>query len=103
MHLPLRLFVDIFLLGIGAALSYTIGVKNGEIVQPLIAIITVACLRLWEQRRQRQADEKDERREKRQRRRRLRQAEREKQQEAKQRVEEEKRRAGKGEEDAEEG
>ncbi|UKZ82725.1 hypothetical protein TrVFT333_010520 [Trichoderma virens FT-333] len=86
MHLPLRLLVDIFILAVGAALSYTLGVKNGQVVHQAISIGAVVCLRLWERRKKRRKGKGDERREERRRRRRL---QREKQP-AEQRVGEEK-------------
>ncbi|KAF3057636.1 Interferon-inducible GTPase 1 [Trichoderma lentiforme] len=92
MHIPLRLSVDIFLLALGAALSYWIGAKNGQVVHQALAIGAVVFVRLWERRKQQSAEQKAERREKR-RQRRLRRDEREKQG-AERRANEEKQRAG---------
>lgn len=100
MHLPLRLSVDIFMLALGAALSYAIGAKNGQVIHQALAIGTVVFVRLWERRKQQRIEQKAERREKR-RQRRLRRDERERQ-EAERRVNEEKRRAGEERERVEE-
>lgn len=91
MHLPLRLSVDIFMLALGAALSYWIGAKNGQVIHQALAIGAVVFVRLWERRKQQSAEQKEERREKR-RQRRLRRDEREKQG-AEKRANEEKQRA----------
>ncbi|KAL7957426.1 hypothetical protein V8C34DRAFT_177307 [Trichoderma compactum] len=72
MHLPPRLSIDIFLLALGAALGYTIGAKNGQVIQQALGIGAVVFVRLWERRRQQRAERKAERREKRRQRRRLR-------------------------------
>ncbi|KKP06404.1 hypothetical protein THAR02_01455 [Trichoderma harzianum] len=92
MHLPLRLSVDIFMLALGAALSYWIGAKNGQVIHQALAIGAVVFVRLWERRKQQSAEQKEERREKR-RQRRLRRDGRERQ-EAERRANEEKQRAG---------
>ncbi|KAK0757437.1 hypothetical protein N5P37_010161 [Trichoderma harzianum] len=91
MHLPLRLSVDIFMLALGAALSYWIGAKNGQVIHQALAIGAVVFVRLWERRKQQRTEQKEERREKR-RRRRLQRDERERP-EAERRANEEKRRA----------
>ncbi|KAJ4856934.1 hypothetical protein T069G_07831 [Trichoderma breve] len=100
MHLPLRLSVDIFMLALGAALSYWIGAKNGQIIHQALAIGAVVFVRPWERRKQQSAEQKAERREKR-RQRRLRRDEREKEG-AERRANEEKRRAGEERERVEE-
>ncbi|KAL6697179.1 hypothetical protein J3F84DRAFT_281201 [Trichoderma pleuroticola] len=100
MHLPLRLSVDLFMLALGAALTYMIGARNGQVIQQALAIGAVVFVRLWERRKQQRAEQKAERCEKRQRRRLLRD-ERERQ-EAEWRVNEEKRRAGEERERVEE-
>ncbi|OPB45544.1 hypothetical protein A0O28_0077540 [Trichoderma guizhouense] len=91
MHLPLRLSVDLFMLALGAALSYWIGAKNGQVIHQALAIGAVVFVRLWERRKQQTAEQKEERREKR-RQRRLRRDEREKKG-AERRANEEKQRA----------
>ncbi|QYT04809.1 hypothetical protein H0G86_011711 [Trichoderma simmonsii] len=97
MHIPLRLSVDIFMLALGAGLSYWIGAKNGQVIHQALAIGAVVFVRLWERRKQQTAEQKAERREKR-RQRRLRRDEREKEgaerraNERKQRAEEERQR-----------
>lgn len=91
MHLPLRLSVDLFMLALGAALSYWIGAKNGQVIHQALAIGAVVFVRLWERRIKQSAEQKEERREKRQRRR-LQRDERERH-EAERRANEEKRRA----------
>ncbi|KAL6812561.1 hypothetical protein J3E69DRAFT_124817 [Trichoderma sp. SZMC 28015] len=91
MHIPLRLSVDLFMLALGAALSYWIGAKNGQVIHQALAIGAVVFVRLWERRKEQTTEQKAERREKR-RRRRLQRDERERH-EAERRANEEKRRA----------
>ncbi|KAL6812928.1 hypothetical protein GGI42DRAFT_160791 [Trichoderma sp. SZMC 28013] len=98
MHLPLRLSVDIFMLALGAALSYMLGAKNGQVIQQALGIGAVVFVRLWERRRRQRAEQKAERREKRRQRRR---DERESQ-EAERRANDKKRRAEEGRERVEE-
>ncbi|KAK4069373.1 hypothetical protein Trihar35433_5952 [Trichoderma harzianum] len=101
MHIPLRLSVDIFMLALGAALSYWIGAKNGQVIHQALAIGAVVFVRLWERRKQQAAEQKAERREKR-RQRRLRRDEREKVGAERRANEEKRRRAGEEREPVEE-